>query len=663
MRLYGQVFHSVPDECEQNLPPTTIPSSIPISQENDTINRQVSTYSISNVVQRNKNRYWIDKPTVPHIVNDLVRPDLQTADNKVEENVNNVNEIAAEKFIANDNNLNNLNVPILLFEKKKVNKKKRYRKQKKKKKKLLNPFNSCVNNLNNDNMVCSTEPQHCSNLINNDVWLNKVVVIGLPPVAPKPVVDEKNLNETDVKILDVAKDTKEQIIILSDSDNESTSSVEIIPQKSPIVIVVDSDEEKTKDCGDILKNVEDEKLDVPKNNPVITSNCQVEYNCDNAINVETLQPPEDINLPSKNIQEVLTEAERCEMLQTPDSSMNDFIDSDVLLDKQFNFNLHGSDLNLSDKGFVKPSKIVSNPTDIYETESSCSGSGTPTKSSTYNDHVTNTPAKDIFQEPDLVSFSNFITPNREKGKKRKNDDETEMVQTKALEAISKNIELEDKSEKIDNKKSKKKKNKIKEIDSTVNVPMEEVKKTKLEKRLKLIEKAFEKKKKQLLKKKYMFNDKTYNKKFERLVRNYTKRLQKTESNPHNVEESSSDSIIEVDENVEQREEDNPIIFADDDNSSFMLITDKEPENIEQNIVLNVNNPSTSKVSNVEQENLMAEDGPSTSRSILNVKKRFRDFWSPDMNTFYDKSWGEEYFDIDKVLQSLSRKYNIKIVHI
>lgn len=105
--------------------------------------------------------------------------------------------------------------------------------------------------------------------------------------------------------------------------------------------------------------------------------------------------------------------ERNDLLHTPESTSNDFLESATAenTDTQFNFGLHGSDFN-SNLEFAKPTT----PVDDCETESSCS---TNDQNRDFNNSAKSIvfdevefPREDIFGDKNLDNFSSFITPKR-----------------------------------------------------------------------------------------------------------------------------------------------------------------------------------------------------------------------------------------------------------
>lgn len=106
--------------------------------------------------------------------------------------------------------------------------------------------------------------------------------------------------------------------------------------------------------------------------------------------------------------------ERTDLLHTPESTSNDFLETSNAENSasNFNFSLHGSDFN-SNSEFAKPD----NPEDDHcETESSCS---TNDHSRDYNNSSKSIvfdevdfPREDIFADKNLDSFGTFITPKR-----------------------------------------------------------------------------------------------------------------------------------------------------------------------------------------------------------------------------------------------------------
>ncbi|XP_044268883.1 uncharacterized protein LOC123014074 [Tribolium madens] len=216
----------------------------------------------------------------------------------------------------------------------------------------------------------------------------------------------------------------EKVITLSDSESEEDNCV-IIPDNWPVLSVCDSDDDNKKDDDhdNTSNNTENNELNRSSNEDVIF--------------VEPVEKPvEVINLddesqtPEKKLQQKSNETasvassdsnvsesptkkahrERKELLSTPDSASNDFVNSYgiELNQKNFNFSLHGSDFKSGD--FVKPA----NRNETCETESSSSttdlNSVNLMKTVVFNE--IEFPKDDIFSESNLESFGNFITPTK-----------------------------------------------------------------------------------------------------------------------------------------------------------------------------------------------------------------------------------------------------------
>lgn len=261
------------------------------------------------------------------------------------------------------------------------------------------------------------------------------------------------LNEKNISLLNANED--KDVVTISDSDSDSC--IEIPQQKVLVYISDDSDEENNKandlkanikkctaeldqqeNCKSLNKNTEatensafDDGDDVliideaPKALEIIDLDCDTRSitTADNNKTVDSIKSFESNSTnsilkkstSSLSMQRAIASAkERNELLRTPDSAStsNDFLDSSVdLHQKRFNFSLHGTDFGNTDP-FLKPKSN----TDIYETESSCSASdiGTPAaKSNMFHEVEFETPHKDLFEEENLESFGNYITPNRD----------------------------------------------------------------------------------------------------------------------------------------------------------------------------------------------------------------------------------------------------------
>jgi hypothetical protein len=171
--------------------------------------------------------------------------------------------------------------------------------------------------------------------------------------------------------------------------NESISDdvIFVEPVKAPVV-VIDIDEESN---SSIQTNKTDTSL------AKITLNSPAKSDVSNSPTKAKTQTPKEL------------QQERRELLSTPDSASNDFINSSgIELNKEkFNFSLHGSDFH---SDFLKPA----NRNETCETESSSSTTDVNTvnviNSSVFNE--IEFPKDDIFSENNLETFGKFITPLR-----------------------------------------------------------------------------------------------------------------------------------------------------------------------------------------------------------------------------------------------------------
>lgn len=116
----------------------------------------------------------------------------------------------------------------------------------------------------------------------------------------------------------------------------------------------------------------------------------------------------DMNAPITPKSLRLRQSRQKELLNTPESS-NDFLDTTLDVSQQnFNFSLHGKDLCV-EKNILNPRVLA----DACESESSCSTSDISSmKHPVFHEIEFESPAKQLFSEVDLDSFSEYITPKR-----------------------------------------------------------------------------------------------------------------------------------------------------------------------------------------------------------------------------------------------------------
>lgn len=203
------------------------------------------------------------------------------------------------------------------------------------------------------------------------------------------------------------------IFISDDSDDECVLLKEEFSQTSEIKIdsgMVESNVNiEESDDDDViyippppieLINLDEDEHEKEISKPQTINECQIESS--------SLQS-DHILLKNKEYHPL----ERKELLNTPESISNDFLDNSNIrnISTNFNFGLHGSDFN-SSSDFARPST----PLDFCETESSCS---TNDQNKDFNNSAKSIvfdevefPKDDIFGDKNLDSFSSFITPKR-----------------------------------------------------------------------------------------------------------------------------------------------------------------------------------------------------------------------------------------------------------
>ncbi|XP_063910404.1 uncharacterized protein LOC135127740 isoform X2 [Zophobas morio] len=277
-----------------------------------------------------------------------------------------------------------------------------------------------------------------------EISINQVLVVSPKPIMcmtakersrarRKLKMKEKIKQKKALKALNVAKSVKQveqDVITVSDSEDDSCV---IVDNKWPVLSVADSDDEKETVREDNV--TQSSNIDNTENTEVETLN---ESLTDDVIFIEPVVAPiEVINLdeeldvskekhsetassassdntsindsPTKNLTQQMHQ-ERKELLRTPDSASNDFMNNSgvELNQNNFNFSLHGSDFN--NDAFLKPAP----PTETCETESSSSTTDANSvnlmKTIVFNE--VDFPKEDIFSENNLESFGNFITPLR-----------------------------------------------------------------------------------------------------------------------------------------------------------------------------------------------------------------------------------------------------------
>lgn len=190
------------------------------------------------------------------------------------------------------------------------------------------------------------------------------------------------------------------------TDSEDDDSCIVVENKWPVVSVAESDDEAkvpTEDPADSFVSNSDDVIFVePVEVPCVVINLDEEFE------VNANSEKEHVFNSPRTVKQI--HQERSELLHTPDSTSNDFINTcGVDLDKtNFNFELHGTDFKSND---LSKNKV----NESCETES---GSSTTTdfnipiiiKTAVFSE--VDFPRNDLFDENNLENFGKFITPLR-----------------------------------------------------------------------------------------------------------------------------------------------------------------------------------------------------------------------------------------------------------
>lgn len=261
-----------------------------------------------------------------------------------------------------------------------------------------NPLsNKCQRDLNKYKKGCITEQEFFYNL-KRRIYLNKSKhrqvkkTYDFRPrsLAQTPVIClSSDTEDSDIEVVEVTQIPKvsshpssimnEKVdVSIEESENEAEDEDEIIYIEPPPVPVINVDSESDSES----LNNDQSNLECITEDPQTSASHIISQNVsDNQLDPE--ETSDDFLQPKK----------------TPDN---------------FNFSLHGSDFHETD--FVKPS----NPTDVYETESSTSTSDFNRESTRQFCNTVKTivfnevefPNQDIFDESNLESFGELITPKR-----------------------------------------------------------------------------------------------------------------------------------------------------------------------------------------------------------------------------------------------------------
>lgn len=479
-RLYSQVFHSTEDWESDSVTPNMILS--------DMSNRHVSNYAVNNFTHSNANRYWcgqnsvmIPSPTVQHAAVPYTHvPNKKIFDNKNREQIRMNKELKKQ-----------------LKRQKKQNK----RREKKLAKKINSILLKNSATVDNGQCFNDTNAQYSENSLNTShnsgIFADDSIIyqhISVPSFIYQPSTENLVYDDGQLPVMQqqvsstsiVVDDRDSDVIVLSD-DSDSDSVMEVLLPPAPIYTIdssTDSDSSvsssksqpiitqsaasdanvsgensllgssenkiETSDdknvivkAPDEVKNTSSILVENASDNKELMSREQddLEMKDDTSV-VDEIQKPKEVANTSDIV--AITEEERTALLYSPDSNTNDFIANDVdNMNKRacgFNFMLHGSDLDLSNKDPEKLNRGVP-CTDIYETESSCSEAGTLiSKAPVFHEIDFESPTKEIFCEPNLASFSEFITPVRKTKSLEPDKTSSRRVKTKALSLIERNSE-------------------------------------------------------------------------------------------------------------------------------------------------------------------------------------------------------------------------------
>lgn len=212
---------------------------------------------------------------------------------------------------------------------------------------------------------------------------------------------------------DIRKQVEETVEIVNLSDSND-SDVCCIEEKPPLVLLSSDDEIKTETKTG--NNSEEKKLLTKASklidNDVVFVPTQPKEVETIVIEDETVKLKEDLLTETVPVHQTPEHIPACqkEFLGTPESTMsNDFLEStSELMQNKFNFGLHGVDFSAKDLNKQNDKPVV----ERSETESSASDVSTPVKTAVFNEVPFESPTKNIFNEPNLKNFADFIVPKR-----------------------------------------------------------------------------------------------------------------------------------------------------------------------------------------------------------------------------------------------------------
>ncbi|XP_022920274.2 uncharacterized protein [Onthophagus taurus] len=254
-------------------------------------------------------------------------------------------------------------------------------------------------------------------------------------VESKTTDNNKVFIEHSLTVKPLSRDSRNNsVIVLSESDNNS--DCEEILEKREVVELSSDDDVKQEETRPLDTSTPDPTLNSIKTEPGSSDSLNtsktdddvifiepeskhievIEIDCDSVSaslkddekHSETASTNSDIKIP--NIPQMRLRRE----LRTPDSASNDFLDNSVdVNNSKFNFSLHGSD-------FRNTNNSSKNVIDMSETDSTTSDATLP-KTNHFNTVDFETPTKRFFDDTNLESFGNYITPSRDNSNRVEKD--------------------------------------------------------------------------------------------------------------------------------------------------------------------------------------------------------------------------------------------------
>ncbi|XP_025831479.1 uncharacterized protein LOC108741556 isoform X2 [Agrilus planipennis] len=385
---------------------------------------------------------------------------------------------------------------------------------------------------------------------------------------------------------------------------------------------------------------------------------------------------------------------------------NDFLDGVQLSQHCFNFQLHGSDFYCS-KSTSQLKSNVNN--EAYETESSCSTVDIPIKSNAINDIGFDAPSKEVFDEPNLESFANFITPKRKldvdsttessklKRKKSKsqkakplenqndsNNEEWKLENKKKLKVAQDVIGSDEDEEKSPKKKKKgKSKEHCDEIRELLDIESEhgssiiplELPESGTPKPKKKKKRKNEKNAEKFPNEQTLVNVIDQNNDIEEEPQTSVSSKKRKRKNKQVVKKADSDTV-KPDKNQVREHGIVSVEFTNDSDSDISIYTvDYESDNnsnsnlsfctiADTGVACNIQEDDDSfdefrSISDVGEDievvnvNLLQEKHPLKRTEGHPEKKQFSDFWDNNMKKFYCESWGHENFSVSECQKFMS----------